>query len=134
MYVRFVTNLIDAKSHERFGVIRSASAYQKNMLSCDQMSLEELFGWFNDFLAIPTRLSRSKKRRIKSGRAWLYEDRNTRRALSWFKDSAKIYIRKARKIADLLAKYDVSTDMLTSNNPGYIIYEDEDQVAAIPFA
>jgi hypothetical protein len=54
-------------------------------------------------------------------------------SLSWFKDSAKVDIIKMYEVKDILAKYDLIVELLTTRKPGYIIYEDEHQVSAVPF-
>ena len=36
-------------------------------------------------------------------------------------------------MADLLRTYGVEVDRLTCTNPGYITYEDDHQVVAVPF-
>lgn len=105
------------------GVIRAASMLEESRFSQkDRDELYDLYDWFNDYLIVPNRFAKSPKR---------YAEK---RAISWFKDTSEVCISKARKIADLLEKYNIRTEMLKSKNPGYVVYEDEDQVAAIPFS
>lgn len=120
-YVRFVTDFIDKKSHNRLGIIRSAYRIKDRMSKEDSENVNEIFDWFNDFLEVPHRFSKSKK------------DTSVKRAVSWFKDDAKKCISKARQLSDILEKYNVNVEMLIAKNPGCIIYEDDEQVAAIPF-
>lgn len=123
VYVRFVTTLKSKKSHQSLGVIRAAGLLNDRgrFNKEDKEELEELFGWFNDFLAIPQRLSKSSKPRAEC------------KAISWFRDSANLHIRKIREIADVLERNNIQIEMLTSKTLGYIVYEDEHQVIAIPF-
>lgn len=119
MYIRFVTDLIDRKSKQKLGVIRAAAYCKSNnqFTEDDNERLDELFGWFNDFLLVP----------------YSFSEQNKSNAISWFKDRSEICIRKVRSICEILEKYGYSVEMLVSNNPGYIVYEDENQVTAIPF-
>jgi hypothetical protein len=54
-------------------------------------------------------------------------------ALSWFKDTATEYIRRMRELADILHAHGIETEMLSTDRPGYVVYEDAHQVAAEPF-
>ena len=55
-------------------------------------------------------------------------------ALSWFRDSAAEHIRQIREYQQILEIYGVSVEALRTARPGYIVYEDEHQVVAYPFA
>jgi glycine cleavage system regulatory protein len=77
--------------------------------------------WFRANLPFPERVARS--RRPKRHHA----------AVSWFKQSATDHIHMARELAALLDAHDIRTEMLTTDRPGYVVYEDEYQVLAEPF-
>jgi len=70
---------------------------------------------------VPSRLSRSRRRTAHSS------------AICWFKDTAHGYIDRMRRLAALLDASGVHTRMITTRRPGCIVYEDEHQVAAVPF-
>ena len=55
-------------------------------------------------------------------------------ALSWFKDSATPHISRTHKLPTILNNYGLQTEILINERPGYIVYEDEFQVVAEPFA
>ncbi len=38
-----------------------------------------------------------------------------------------------QELIEILEKYDLIVERLISKNPGYIVYEDEYQVSAVPF-
>ncbi len=57
-----------------------------------------------------------------------------RKAISWFKDTATEHLRRIRDVCAILEHHDVRVRMITTDRPGYILYEDEFQVAAEPFA
>ena len=77
--------------------------------------------WFNRELAVPHRLSRSRRAGAKA------------RAVCWFKSSAARYIGKVRELTALLEQHGIPSTMLRTARPGYIVYEDAAQVAALPF-
>jgi hypothetical protein len=39
----------------------------------------------------------------------------------------------ARELAAILEAHDIRTEMLTTDRPGYVVYEDDYQVVAEPF-
>ncbi len=54
--------------------------------------------------------------------------------ISWFKDTAQTHIGKMREMVALLEHHDVSVRMIKTMRPGYVVYEDEFQIVAVPFA
>ena len=54
--------------------------------------------------------------------------------MCWFKASATAHIAKAREISFILEQNDVYVHEIKTRRPGYIVYEDEYQVVAEPFA
>jgi hypothetical protein len=80
-----------------------------------------LNGWFNGNLGKPDRFSNANRHHP------------AHISLSWFKDTAKEHIRNVHFIMEILEKYHLVIDIVTSKNPGYIVYEDEYQISAIPF-
>jgi hypothetical protein len=77
--------------------------------------------WFNQNLATPTQLSRSKRPGAHKA------------ALLWFKDTATEHVRRMHALTALLRQRDVPVEILVSDTPGYVVYEDPHQVAAEPF-
>ena len=55
-------------------------------------------------------------------------------ALSWFKDTAREHVAKVRTIATLLEARGVAVFTVATERPGYVVYEDDFQVVAEPFA
>ena len=59
-----------------------------------------------------------------------YEDDKPGKPITWFKTSTTSHmIEKLQPLMDLLDKYNVPYDMVYTNYPGRIVYEDEYQVA-----
>ena len=77
--------------------------------------------WFDAYLPKPDKLSNAGNKKPAAI------------SLSWFKDTAKVDIKKIFELKEILNKYEIFVETLNSKNPGYIIYEDEFQVSAIPF-
>ena len=54
-------------------------------------------------------------------------------AILWFRSTATEHISRMRALAALLDHKDTPVTVFETVKPGYIVYEDEYQVAAIPF-
>ena len=124
MYVRFVVHELDEDSGRKKGVIQVLVELADNKtLDMDEYAaFEDTYEWLVENLKEPYQFSRSKK----------YHAKNV--ALSWFKDSAVEHIAKMRSLIAILDTHGLQVEMLRTSRPGYIIYEDEFQVVAEPFA
>jgi hypothetical protein len=124
VYIRFVTETIDKYSCRRQGVFQAAG----ELVDINELpahDLEQLLdnrNWFNRHLARPDRFSRSRRTNAAP------------KAICWFKNMATEHIRRVRWICRILDEHGAPTEMITSARPGYIVFEDEHQVAAVPFA
>jgi hypothetical protein len=76
---------------------------------------------FDEHLEAPTKFSR------KSNTWW------ATRGISWYKDTAKEYIQKTYELKRIYEEHDMYVEVLTTTNPGFIVYEDEFQIVAEPF-
>ncbi len=83
--------------------------------------LNRLFDWFNEYLRVPNRFTLVRHRHAR------------RKAICWFKRSATRHLRKAREIAEILHRNRITTELWLTSKPGYVVYEDANQVAAVPF-
>ena len=54
-------------------------------------------------------------------------------AIFWFKASHHEVIRRAWQLVNLLRRYDMPVEMVKTVRPGRVVYEDEMQVAAVPW-
>lgn len=123
MYVRFVTtNLLD---HLRVAAGVFTIVYDieddTQVPNYERERLGELIAWFEKNLKAPSRFSRSRR----------YGEY---KAVCWFKPSAKEHIEKLREMVWILEANGVFVQMLKTHNPGYIVYEDDYQIAAEPTA
>ena len=93
----------------------------------DRISPEEegrvwqILNWYGKNLEVPGRLSRSSKKSAE------------KKALSWFKDTASEHLKNMYELLEILDRHGALTDVIKTNRPGYIVYEDENQVVAEPF-
>ena len=117
MFVRFCTLVRDPESHSPRGVFQAAFDI-RDQLEDDELGwLERELSWLRMHLPSPDCL----------------RQRGNERAISWFKPNATRAIDKVRGIIALLETKDVPVAMVTTNNPGAIIYEDQWQVVAKPW-
>ncbi|WP_459849691.1 hypothetical protein [Dongia sp. agr-C8] len=114
---------IDPDSGVRQGLYHAVARLRESpdISPADCDLLDEVNEWFNKNLEKPTQLSISRRPHGKA------------QAISWFKASAVAHIQRMHQFASVLKSYDIAVEMITSRRPGYIVYEDEFQIAAYPF-
>jgi hypothetical protein len=124
MFIRFVALNIDRSSGRRQGIFQAAEALRKSgtLSDADHKQLDDIGTWFDARLKKPVRLAVSPRPHSKA------------QAISWFKDTAHEHIAQMREMQHLLERYGITVEMIKTNRVGYILYEDEFQVAAYPFA
>ena len=123
MFVRFVVAQQHPNTNKPMGIFEAVDLLPKvgRLADWDERRLAELSAWFRERLPFPDRVARASRPNA------------THRAVSWFKASATEHIAHARELAAVLEANDIRTHMLTTDRPGYIVYEDELQVLAEPF-
>jgi hypothetical protein len=125
-YLRFVVADVHGDSGRELGVFQAVFQLQ------DQGKLhlheEELLDvtrrWFNKNLEKPKRFTASKPP--------FYRKPN--KAISWFKDTARDHLTHVRDLVGILENHGISVQMLKTDRVGYVVYEDEYQIVAEPFA
>ena len=122
--IRFVTGGRHPPYGYRTGVFQAAyGLWRRNILARpEQAELRALLDWFNDHLAKPARLTRSQR----------HHARNT--AVSWVRASALEHIAQLRRLATLVEASGIQVEVLQTKRPGYVVYQDHQQVVALPFA
>ena len=123
-FVRFVVHTKDGRSGRRMGVFQAAGHLRDWPHLSEEygVRLEEIRDWFNQNLERPERLSVSAKPNKKA------------QAISWFKESAIEHITQIRAMIRILEAHGMMVERIRTQRPGYVVYEDEHQVAAYPFA
>ena len=122
VYVRFAVEKRDEDSLEPQGIFQAAAELSRTgrFAPHEQALYEAARAWFNSHLEQPERFARARRT-------------STHRAISWFRADAREHIAWARQLANLLEQHHVAVRMLTTDRPGYIVYEDALQVTAEPF-
>jgi hypothetical protein len=123
VFIRFVISRLDCDSGRRQGLFQAADELRKSgeLSNQDDKRLSAIFVWFGENLKKPARLSMSSRPHAKQ------------QAISWFKSSAIKHIRKMRELQRMLESHGILVEAITTQRPGYVVYEDEFQVAAHPF-
>jgi hypothetical protein len=122
-YVRFVVARRDERSDQQLGIFSALYEMEKAGELADHelewfVTIER---WFDQNLKRPSRLT------------WSSRPNAPRRAITWLKMSAKEHVAGLRELASLLRHKDVEVEELRTEKPGYVVYEDDFQVAAVPF-
>ena len=124
MYLRFVCSRVDEDSHRRLGVFQAAFHLLESDVVIegeDRAAVRRVLDWFNENLVKPERLSRSRKVNAAP------------KAISWYRETAHDYIRRMHDLCALLDKYGIATHLIRCDRPGMIVFEDDHQIAAVPF-
>ena len=124
MFVRFVIKDIDHNSGRRQGLFQAAKTLRESgkLSAIDEEHFETIRDWFNGHLERPKRLAVSARHHAKA------------QAISWFRDTAIEHIAKMRECQEVLERYGLTVQMVRAKRLGYVLYEDEFQVAAYPFS
>lgn len=119
-YIRFVIAEKDNDSNEKQGFfmamaeLRNSGALYPWEAEIDKV----VYRWFNDHLLVPHVQSKDNKAH----------------AISWFKSTATEYIENMRQFAAILEAHDYVVEQLVTERPGKILYEDDEQIVAVPFS
>jgi len=123
VFIRFVVDDLHHDSGRRCGVFQAAYGLRRSgaLTGYDDARLTEALWWFDAHLAKPARLSRTRRPNCAA------------RAICWFKPAAAEHLARIREVRHILDAYGIAVEMITSRRPGYVVYEDDHQVAAFPF-
>jgi hypothetical protein len=128
--VAFVRFVISSKNPDSgvsdgiFGVVYDLLDGSE-LFSVERLSLEQNSKWFNSNLQKPTRFNRSSSKG--------YFRRNTR-GIAWFRDTATEHIARMHHVAQIVREHGYAVHVIAEERIGYLVYEDEHQVIAEPFA
>ena len=121
-YLRFAGPSIDWQSHVEVGIFTAAYDLRDGgtLPDYEYERLVALLDWFSEHLRRPARFARSMRR------PW--------GAICWFRPTAREHLSRAHEMAALLRDHDVLIRMIKTRRVGYVVYEDEHQVVAEPYA
>lgn len=126
MYLRFVVAEIHEDSERELGVFHAVRKLrdEEKLYAHEEEQAGSIVEWFNEHLEKPTRFTASKPP--------FYRKPN--KAISWFKDNAHEHLARVRELVAILEHHGISVRMLKASRVRYIVYEDEFQIVAQPFA
>jgi hypothetical protein len=116
MYLRFQTIIPDPQSGKPTGILVAAHQLRDgNRISVADEAWLRDFSYFNKHLEIPACLKEPEHRR----------------AISWFKEGSKM-IDRVWTLKAFLEEQDIFIDVVSTRDPGAVVYEDGHQVVARP--
>jgi len=124
-YIRFVSARRHIRSHRAEGIFQAAYRVRREIRLDPGAGvwLEDVLGWLEENLHPPAwgeiRLPRDSLRRDHT--------------LFWMKGAAREHVQAMRHLVVLLTHHGVATRVLRTGKPGYVVYEDQHQIGAIPF-
>lgn len=124
IYIRFVCYQQVESQRQRLGLFQALDQARESDFSPSWALKEigEIYDWFKKNLTVPGQFSRgSWKGRGQPG-------------LSWFKPAADEHIRQMHRLKLALEACGVHVDILTTRNPGVVIWQDQHQLVAEPGA
>jgi hypothetical protein len=126
VFIRFVIAEVDRESERELGLFQAVRNLRKagRLFAHEERLHDSILRWFDENLERPTRFTNSKPPYY----------RKKSKAISWFKHSASQHIAMIRELAAVLENHGVHVRMLKSKRVGYVVYEDDHQVTAEPFA
>ncbi len=124
MFIRFVTGQLDEDTSKPRGIFAAAYELLENgaLAESERAEIRRTIDWFKSNLPIPGRFVRSRKPHREDN------------GLCWFKCSATECMSHIRYLVQLVTDHDVVVRDLTTDKPGYLIYEDDSQVVAKLFS
>jgi hypothetical protein len=124
MFIRYVTDRRDEDTNAPAGVFTAAYRLLEDPGAPDYLrdEIRTTLDWFKRNLPIPARFARSRR------------PHRDDKGVCWFKTEASDCMHHIRYLAYLVAEQGVVVRELSTDNPGYRIYEDDSQVVAEPFS
>ena len=124
MFIRFVTDQLDTDTDQSMGVFGAAYSLLEGDRVPDysRSEIRKTLDWFKTNLPIPDRFVRSRKPHRQDD------------GVCWFKTTATESMKQIRYLVQLVSDHNVIVRELLTDTPGYMIYEDDSQVVARPFA
>jgi hypothetical protein len=118
MYLRFVITRNDEDSRARQGILVAAHELRDegDLEPYEHELLRTTLAWFNQHLRIPAVLAEPK----------------SARGLSWFKPEAEAAIQRMWDLVGVLRTHGAVVELLKTDAPGTVIYEDKWQIVAKP--
>lgn len=125
--VRFIVTETADGSATSSGLLGAAYKLSNDgvMPPAQRDELKSLIKWFDSHVPIPERFNRSSSRG--------YYRRETK-GISWFRDAAKESLANMHRLKSIAESNGLTVHVLNEERVGYVVYEDDFQVIAEPFA
>lgn len=122
MFLRFIGTEIDEDSRVSMGLFCAAEKLidEVGLHEYEYEALMECVDWFGRHLRNPFR--------------YRLDRRLAYRSICWFRSTAHEHLRHAWEMVAILQERDCFMRMIKTEMPGYILYEDEAQILAHPYA
>lgn len=122
-YIRFTTFIPDPESGRYLGLFQLLGIMEEEGVMSDYeiVWMKNAIEWFDNNLKEPNTFSRSRKKHAKQV------------GLSWYKSTANEHINKMYELVEILRNHNIQVNILKTNKPGYVVFEDEYQTVAEPF-
>ena len=123
MFVRFVAAEVDEDSRVSMGLFCAAGKMldDVDLREYEYEALMECIRWFERYLRNPYRYRPQPR-----GLAY--------QSICWFRSTAREHVHRAWEMVSILEERDIFMRMIKTEVPGYILYEDNEQVLAYPYA
>jgi hypothetical protein len=121
MFIRFICGEIDERSHRSAGLFCAVTQLKETcyMPKYELEAVDEIVLWFERHLASPF--------------DHLREYPHYEMAVCWFKSTAHEHLAKAWELVTILERNDILIWTIKSHSTGYVYYEDNFQIFAIPY-
>lgn len=126
-FLRFATADIDDDSTVETGLFQVAYRLSNSakVPAADRKILKEHLDWFSTHLKKPTRFNRTSSKG---------HYRRAMKGISWFRDTAVNHLTRMHDLKRIVEANGYAVSLVTEERVGYVVYEDEIQVVAEPFA
>lgn len=124
MYLRFTTTENDDRSGKLKGVFTLAYELidEQSLYIEDEKTLRELLVWFGANLPVPTKFSKNRN-----------DGHKNTLGISWLKPSSTKVVNKFWGLKSILENAGYQIEVIKTDRPGKIVYEDDHQLVAVPF-
>ena len=126
-FLRFAVARRHAESQLDSGLLAVAYAVCRSddFSDHDRQSLSDLLDWFERNLPVPGRFNRSTSKGFY---------RRNAKGIAWFRDTAVEHVNRMHQIKQIIEAHGHVVRIIKEDRVGYIVFEDDVQVIAEPFA
>ena len=96
-----------------------------NVGAMERAQLADALNWFDEHLDTPDRFNRTRSKGF---------DRRNTKGISWFRETATEHVSRMHALRRILEAHGYPVTVVRETRLGYVVYEDDVQVVAEPFA